>query len=248
MIFGKAKYSWMTAQEIKHPLWFVARKPLLSFDTEVHRPLKAIGSLIYQGLDRMAWNDIETLYYNKKLPPDLVALWETLFKVPGATNIVGATERSDAYRLLHASKEVGSQNEILCALSPGNLLGEVENLDWLGYDPLYITGGPSTLLEEVYRFSDSPLSSYVTKLNKHGLFDLVTEALEFGNSYRELSSLQEELVESLPLFDQAFRVLSIGRARLESMQSGGEVNSYGGETGIDVFNRNKEASISTDPI
>jgi hypothetical protein len=201
-------------QSLRWPLWFVVRRPELAFSTEprVRLPLKAVGRLVYHGLDRLAWWDVDELDGSGQLPARLVPVLRSVHGIESAADLAGADTAEEAVRLLHATSEIAARNEVVCALGHHSV-GEraPAGVDWHGYDPIYKSGGPFTLLGQVFLHRDGPMAGRIADLNQYGLFDAAAAAEEFGRQYAALAL--EDRVEPLPLFDLAFEVLAVGRLR-----------------------------------
>jgi hypothetical protein len=195
-------------------LWFVVRRPELSFDTHPAAPsgLKVVDGLLYQGLDRLEWWDLEGLYASGQLPPDLAIVMRDLLARKSAGQLMALERFQDALWLLRASEEVEAKNEIVCALGADYPASSAEpGVAWLGYDPVYKSGTCYTLLGEVYCNPGGPLVSAAARLNEFGLFGTAAEARDFGEQYRDLSLGDEELAEPLPWLERSFEVLAVGR-------------------------------------
>jgi hypothetical protein len=196
------------------PLWFVVRRPEVAFETgaAVQHRLRILGDLLYQGLDRLEWWDLDELHSSGGLPADLVPLYETLLERKDIGRFMGAEEPGDALRLLNASEEVRSRNEVVCAVGaryvPEHMRPAVE---WLGYDPIYKSGTSYTLLTPVYLGRGGLFAGVAEKLNEFGLLRTESEAMDLGLRYRDLAEREDEPVEPLPLFDESFEVLAVGR-------------------------------------
>src|SRR5437870_12696196 len=84
------------------PLWHMVRRPEQSFDPEASPPcpLLSVGSLLYQGLDRLAWWDISGLYWSNQLRPDLIPLFEQVRSIDGPAHRLRASAFAVTRRLL----------------------------------------------------------------------------------------------------------------------------------------------------
>jgi hypothetical protein len=197
---------------VRRMMWFVVRRPEQSFDNEtpVPEPLKTTESLLYQGLDRMPWWDLDNLYRAGQLAPDLVPLYQSTRIVERPAELRSTGCLADALLLLRSSPRVEAMNEVVCAIEADQSDGQSDrDITWLGYDPVYKSATAFSLLGQVYLHRHGPMASAADRLNGYGLFDTAVEAKAFGSWYRELA-LKEE-VEPLPLFDESFEVLAIGR-------------------------------------
>lgn len=203
-----------TPQTVSFPtkqlLWFVVRLPEFSYKPDAREPLKASGSLLYQGVDRMAWWDFVEPYYTHQLPADLISIYQDADARGGPTNLMACLEFEDASRLLHATPDIEKRNEVVCIIGAPYLSEQrFSNISWLGYDPIYKSGNPYTLLRETYLHPEGPLGWAVDRLNPFGLMNTLNDGECFGSQYRKLA--EQEIVEPLPLFEEAFEVVAVGR-------------------------------------
>lgn len=204
----------VAASPTRTPLWFVVRRPELSFDPHPAAPsgLKVLDGLLYQGVDRLEWWDVENLYASGGLDADLSALVREMLSRKSSGRLMALERFAEAALLLRAAEGVEAKNEIVCALGAGYEGASVTpSVAWLGYDPIYKSGTCYTLLGEVFGDPGGPLASAASQLNGYGLFSTAAEASQFGERYRRLALEDEELVEPLPWFDRSFEVLAIGR-------------------------------------
>jgi hypothetical protein len=194
----------------ERPLWIVVRRAELSFDTAAGHALMCVGSVLYQGLDRLEWWDLDELYWSRRLPAELVAPYEALLATAQPRRLMGAERWAEAARLLRATEVVAARNEVVCVVGAGHLPdGLCPAVEWLGYDPIYKSGTSCTLLAEVYGAPGGPLAEAARDLNEFGLFPTAGQAAEFAERYRLLAL--EDKAEPLPSFEESTEVLVVGR-------------------------------------
>jgi hypothetical protein len=203
----------MIAQTIPYALWFVVRRAHLATDLAAHGPVRSIGDRVYQGIDRMPWYDVQDACLSGTLPPSLCALWQRIDHSSVEPWCVTATQcLRVALTLLNGTPEIKGANEVICAAPVGCPGSDAkDNVQWIGYDPLYLSSRPYTLLTPLYNALAEPLGRALPNLNSAGLFDTADGATSYGALYRELSDPNVNIVEFLPLFDEAFHVVSVGR-------------------------------------
>jgi len=131
-------------------------------------------------------------------------------KSDSLTHLIGTRAFITAIEFLRSSPQVASQNEIVCAVDTAYPLDKIGYpVLWLGYDSIFKSPTPMTLLAEAYLCPHGPMRKYLSRLNSFGLFSTAEEANELGMEYRELAEVEK--VEPLSLFDESFEVLAVGR-------------------------------------
>jgi len=173
----------------------VVRKPEFAF-TETFRINRTLGSKEYRGVDRLAWRDLDNLFYRNLLSKELVSKREELvrlnndisginltFDIPFIEAVVALNPRE--------SEAIGIWSKELSMMKGGKNL-EIQYC-LLGIDCVAI--GEWSLIAAGIFCEPSEFSEFVPQLNENGLFDTQDRCLDLIAKYDQLS--ESEIVEPL---------------------------------------------------
>jgi hypothetical protein len=171
----------------------VVHKPEYAKTTSL-KPNMRIGEKTYRGVDRLRWEDIEVAYYDRRLPSDMLPIWQELRR--DSADFSGLYVLKDYQTAKRALEYSGEKSELIAVWSPDleQLKGAAPchvSLTYLGLDCV-IMGEWSVILSGVYlrpeRFPEA-----VSQLNEHGLLTSDTECDSVLARYLDLAS--SEIVE-----------------------------------------------------
>jgi len=141
------------------------------------QPVPRIGDVLYGGIDRMRWNEVNLAFHAGSLPRDLREARGRLLR---DQDIWLCRNLTEARRLLDFSNASGAENELIAVdsdLLAGRGTAEVGDAEvrWLGAD-VFQHGFGSQILGGVFRRPDV-FREFVPLLNEQGLFELGSEAI-----------------------------------------------------------------------
>ncbi len=166
--------------------YIILRKPEFNFDNEgrgsFSKIVPKIDDLIYSGVDRMPWFDLDEDFYGGSLPEELVAIRKELKdKNCDYTDFQVVRDFDKAKKILEYSNKNKSINELTAIYSKKieRVKGAFKcdtNIAWLGID-LYCHGYGSIVREGIFKRPEL-FPSHKYELNKIGLFNKDSELLE----------------------------------------------------------------------
>lgn len=175
--------------------FIVVRKSEYSTN-ELLKPNLIVREKIYQGVDRLRWEDMDVAYYEKRLPLSLLPIWQELNL--GAADFSGLKLLKEYQKAKEVACFSGKQSEIIAIWSPeldemkGSFHCDVE-LNYLGID-CFALGEWSALLSGVYACPEY-FTQTVAQLNQHGLLTSEAECDALFDRYLDLAT--SEIVEPL---------------------------------------------------
>lgn len=163
------------------------------------KPIRRIGNVLYSGVDRCRWCDVEDDYFRKMLPVHLRVQLESIRKLnDDASGINVCRDYRTALELLNYSNRSIERDELIVVSS--NLLqglkgtaNEKVSVKWLGWD-VFAMGEWSLLSEGVF-LKPQLFPGWELKINEYGLLPDETGSMQLGSEYHVLShrGLLEEL-------------------------------------------------------
>ncbi|UTD28360.1 hypothetical protein [Bradyrhizobium sp. WD16] len=173
----------------------VVRKPEFAAN-ELIRPNLRLGNLLYQGVDRLRWEDLEVAHYNRTLPTAMIPIFEELERENNdLSGLKLLKDLSKAQRTLSLASAV-SEIIGIWSVELEQIKGSQDHpLNWnfLGFD-CFGLGEWSLLLEGVFAHPNL-FPGLMGNLNENGLLRSEQACLELRERYLALS--EEELVEPL---------------------------------------------------
>jgi hypothetical protein len=179
--------------------FIVVRKPEYA-STELVKPNMKIGENAYYGVDRFRWEDLDLAYYDRRLPPELLPIWQELkHDTVDFSGLKLTKDFQKAKQVLEFSEE---RSEIIAIWSPEleGIKGAIHcelKLSYLGID-CFSMGEWSVLLGGVY-VEPEYFTETALQLNEHGVLNSDAECNAAFVRYLELAS--SGIVE--PLMDGA---------------------------------------------
>lgn len=183
--------------------FLVVRKAECNFDSQGLVPpyhLQPLpNGLLYNGIDRFRWFDLDEGYFSKNLTDELESITDTINITPIIFCEGYLESLSDTIKVLHYSNRNGERNEIIgfysddvsremkkrCIRLPSHKLCR------LGYDPIGL-GGLSGIMEGIVALNDrgeldGDFAKWMLKLNRNALFDRKRDAIEYARFYQTVS-------------------------------------------------------------
>jgi len=179
--------------------YIVVRKPAYA-QNDLLKPNLQIGEKVYQGVDRLRWEDLDFAYYDRSLPSSLLPIWQELDQ--DAADLSGLKLLKDYQRAKEVLRFSGERSEIIAIWSreleqiKGALRCDVE-LNYLGVD-CFAMGEWSILSSGVYARPEY-FPGTIAQLNQNGLLTSDIECNEVFSRYVGLAA--SEIVE--PLMERA---------------------------------------------
>lgn len=195
--------------------YIILRKPEYSFDVSgcgvFPRKALTVGNIMYSGIGRMAWFDLDEEYYSGVLPKELDSL---ICEIIGydftGIDIIG--DLNNAKRILEHLNEKESRNEICMILNkdPDKYTYSIdgENAVWLGKD-VYCPGYGSLLQQGIFVREDI-FSEFTGKINCNGLFYEQNDIDEYIKKYVKICKRN-----NLEVIDESInKIITISMGRL----------------------------------
>lgn len=213
----------------------ILRQPDMNFDERgrgvYSRLPTALGSLFYNGIDRMPWFDIEEDLYTGTLSEDIRRLYNQLKQpVLHLPRLTGSLEVATV--LLRYANQLGRRNEIVavCSAATGEQrLAELPGAQYLGVD--IVTSSGQSLLSTGIFIAPSAFLDWRELLNPFGLLPEGADIQSYSNRY--VSAAAEGLVE--PIDDEASRLIPVRLWRVpDSHPSGSAYSNVAHHAGADV--------------
>lgn len=180
-------------------------------------PPPKIGSMVYSGVDRMQWFDVDQAIEKGEVPDDLKEVRQKAEQMSFA-NLDLVQDLGEARRLLSCSCSQGQPNEIVTVYSEtvariyGILLVDSETHRWIGWDAAPLAEF-SLLAEGVY-VKPSLFEAYGKELNADGLLPTRELALSYISAYRKL--MKRDLVEEFSDEPLPAEPIHVGRIDAET--------------------------------
>ena len=159
-----------------------------------------LGGILYGGLDRMPWFDVDEEYYAGTLPAGLATARTKLKKNNSDfTGIELCQDLTQALELLRYANRSTRKNELIAVRSErlARIKGAVDlrspSAKWIGYDVVGL--GEWSLIREGLFAVPSAFAGWETELNEDGLFPLPAKAAAYARAY--LGASRAGLVEEL---------------------------------------------------
>lgn len=191
--------------------YIIVRKP--QFDEYVPgAPARPLGNILYQGMNRSMWYDLDTFSIEGKLPDELKQPYAKLKDTGNYLTFVRiATSRQEAEQFFTIGGDWTDRNEVIVVQSDaldgtfGLAPLRAGSVEWLGFD-LVLLGGWSLISHGI--FENRRLSLLAKKsINGNGLFDDTYGLDAFIEEYMRLGALNE--VD--PLTSVTLEVVRVGR-------------------------------------
>ena len=175
--------------------YLVVRLPKWNYDAAgrgvYRKKVPRLGNVLYEGIDRMGWFDVDEDYYKGSLPEPFRSERE-LIKNENAdlTGILVTKDLTVAQSLLDYSDR--ERNEIISVRSPTlvQLKGEgganQDTIHWIGYDVVDL--GHWSLLSEGLFVAAQHFPTWQSILNEHGLLRRAEDATLVISNYKVAAS------------------------------------------------------------
>ncbi|WP_223151781.1 hypothetical protein [Chitinophaga qingshengii] len=182
--------------------YVIVRKPAHIFDDVVGKSLSpSIEGIYYHGIDRSNWRDVESRFYQSKIPESLLKTYADLdVSELDFTGIKVVKAYHDAVAFLSIDKEMALTNELVVVASDrlnqikGPGIATPQHITWLGYDIVLLRGW-SLIRHAIFENREMSLLETI-KLNSFGLLDHVENVDDFLETYDKLGDLDR--VDPLP--------------------------------------------------